>query len=183
MDYLVAQHRLSKVKACRAVRLSRSAYYADAAGSSEHDQPVTEVLNQLMENHPRWGFGLCFDWMRLQGYPWNHKRVHRIYKAMGLNLPRRRKRRLPERPRQALVVPDAVNLTWSLDFMSDALYGGRRFRTLNILDDAAREILNIVIDTSIPSGRVVTGAAVCVARHTKGSEARQRPRTDFSNAG
>ena len=51
--------------------------------------------------------------------------------------------------------PEAVNHIWSLDFMSDALYGGKRFRTLNIIDDGVREVLNIVVDTSIPGGRVV----------------------------
>ena len=51
--------------------------------------------------------------------------------------------------------PEIVNHIWSLDFMSDALYSGKRFRTLNILDDGVREVLNIVIDTSIPGGQVV----------------------------
>ena len=54
------------------------------------------------------------------------------------------------------MVVDAVpNAEWSMDFMSDVLYGGRRFRTLNILDEGVREVLDIVIDTSIPGGRVV----------------------------
>ncbi len=47
------------------------------------------------------------------------------------------------------------NQVWSMDFMSDALYRGRRFRTLNVLDEGVRELLAIVIDTSIPSGRVI----------------------------
>jgi putative transposase len=74
---------------------------------------------------------------------------------MGLNLPRRKKRRLPDRPRQPLDAPRAVNHIWSLDFMSDVLLGGKRFRTLNVLDDGVREVLNIIVDTSIPGGRVV----------------------------
>ncbi len=74
---------------------------------------------------------------------------------MGLNLPRRKKRRLPDRPRQPLDAPKVINHIWSLDFMSDALYSGKRFRTLNIIDDGVREVLNIVVDTSIPGGRVV----------------------------
>lgn len=54
------------------------------------------------------------------------------------------------------MVVDAVpNAEWSMDFMSDVLYGGRRFRTLNILDEGVREVLDIVIDTSIPGARVV----------------------------
>lgn len=155
MDYLVAEHRLSKARACRAVQLSRSTYYRGIGDPQDRDREVIDALNALVERHPRWGFGLCFDTLRLKGCSWNHKRVYRIYKAMGLNLPRRKKRRLPDRPRQPLDAPATVNHIWSLDFMSDALYGGKRFRTLNILDDGVREVLSIVIDTSIPGGRVV----------------------------
>lgn len=155
MDYLVAEHRMSKVRACQAVKLSRSAYYRRPDEAEGRDRPVIDALNALVGTHPRWGFGLCFDALRLKGHRWNHKRVYRVYKAMGLNLPRRKKRRLPDRPRQPLDAPVAVNHIWSLDFMSDALYGGKRFRTLNIIDDGVREVLNIVVDTSIPGGRVV----------------------------
>src|SRR2546425_8698990 len=93
-----------------------------------------------------------FTWM---GSRWNHKRVLRVYREMRLNLPRRTKRRLPVRERQSLEVPEAPNAIWALDFMSDALYHGRRFRTLNGIDEGVREALDIVIDTSIPGGGVV----------------------------
>ncbi len=116
---------------------------------------MIDALNALLERYPRWGFWLSYDALRFQQYPWNHKRVYRVYKAMGLNMPRRKKRRLPDRPRQPLEAPAQINQVWSLDFMSDALYSGKRFRTLNIIDDGAREVLTIVIDTSLPGGRVV----------------------------
>jgi len=151
----VAEHRLSKVRACQALKLSRSTYYRRPGDTQGRDSPVIDALKALVEKHPRWGFGLCFDTLRLNGCPWNHKRVYRVYKAMGLNLPRRKRRRLPDRPRQPLDAPPAVNHIWSLDFMSDARYGGKRFRTLNIIDDGVREVLSIVVDTSIPGARVV----------------------------
>jgi len=119
------------------------------------NREVIDALNSLVEKHPRWGVWLCFDTLKLNGRRWNHKRVYRVYKTMGLNLPRCKKRRLPDRSRQPLDASEIVNHIWSLDFMSDALYSGKRFRTLNILDDGVREVLNIVIDTSIPGGRVV----------------------------
>ena len=114
-----------------------------------------DALNELVEKYPRWGFWKLYDRLRLLGHRWNHKRVHRVYKAMNLNLPRRTKRRLPKRVQQPMVVEARANAEWSLDFMSDTLYHGRRFRTLNILDEGVREALDIVIDTSIPGGRVV----------------------------
>jgi putative transposase len=69
--------------------------------------------------------------------------------------PRRTKKRLPIRLRQPLTVVPQPNTVWAVDFMSDTLYGGRRFRTLNILDEGVREGLAIEIDTSLPAERVV----------------------------
>jgi putative transposase len=74
---------------------------------------------------------------------------------LHLNLPRRGKRRLPERVREPLEVPLCANHTWSADFMADALWSGRRFRTFNVNDDYNRESLRIEIDTSLPSQRVI----------------------------
>jgi putative transposase len=81
--------------------------------------------------------------------------VYRVYCELKLNVPRRAKRRIPQRLRQPLAAPAVLNGTWALDFMHDALYGGRRFRTLNVLDEGNREGLAIDIGTSIPSARVV----------------------------
>ena len=114
-----------------------------------------DALNALIEKHPRWGFWMCYDRLRLTGRRWNHKRVYRVYTAMKLNLPRRRKRRVPARDPQPMAVAPRANAEWSMDFMADALCHGRRFRTLNVLDEGVREALAIVIDTSIPGGRVV----------------------------
>lgn len=74
---------------------------------------------------------------------------------MGLNLKRRVKRVLPKRIDQPLVVVAQANHQWALDFMHDSLYCGKRFRTLNILDEGTRECLAIEIDTSLPAERVV----------------------------
>ena len=113
------------------------------------------ALGDMVVKRPRWGFWKCYDRMRIEGYPWNHKRVHRVYCALRLNLPRRTKRRLPTREPLPLEAPGALNRIWSLDFMHDALYGGRLFRTLNVLDDANRQALGIEVATSLPSQRVI----------------------------
>jgi Integrase core domain len=78
-----------------------------------------------------------------------------VYCALRLNLPRRTKRRVPVRLRQPLVAPTRLNEIWALDFMADALYDGRGFRTFNVLDEGNREALAIEIGTSIPSARVI----------------------------
>jgi putative transposase len=95
------------------------------------------------------------DMLKIQGHPWNQKRIRRIYQAMGLNLSVKPKKRVPSRDPKPLEQPKAANISWSLDFMSDSLEDGRSFRTLNIMDDFNREALCIVIDTSLPALRVV----------------------------
>ena len=77
----------------------------------------------------------------------------------------RGKQRLPARVQQPLVVPTPPNLCWSLDFMSDALVDGRRFRTLNVVEDWNREVLGVEVDFSLPAARVVALLAELVARH------------------
>lgn len=85
----------------------------------------------------------------------NHKRVYRIYTEMKLNLRRKCKKRLPARIKQPLVQPLHPNLTWSMDFVHDGLLQGTSFRAFNVIDDFNREILNITIDTSLTSKRVI----------------------------
>ena len=85
----------------------------------------------------------------------NPKRTLRTYRALALNLPRRLKKRVPARVKQPLAVPTTVNLCWSLDFTSDVLTDGRRFRTLNVLDAYNRHLLGVKIDFSLPASRVV----------------------------
>src|SRR5512141_2133557 len=83
------------------------------------------------------------------------KRLWPVYCQLRLNLPRRAKKRLPLRLRQPLVVVPQPHVVWAVDFMSDILYGGRRFRTLNVLDEGVREGLAIEVDTSLPAERVI----------------------------
>lgn len=96
-----------------------------------------------------------FSVLRRQGYRWNHKRVYRIYCGLKLNIRRKGKKRLPPRNPEPLSVPDSINQCWSIDFMSDALWCGRTFRTFNIVDDYNREALAIEVDLNLPAQRVV----------------------------
>lgn len=154
VSHLAKDQGLSIKRSCQLVNLSRAAYYREENKFAVHDAPVVEALNAVVAKHGRWGFWKCHDRLRLNGHQWNHKRTWRIYCQMKLNLPRRTKRRLI-RPAQPLNAPLWPNEIWSLDFMSDSLYQGRRFRTLNILDEGVREALVIEIDTSLPAQRVV----------------------------
>lgn len=109
----------------------------------------------MAERYPRYGFPKLFQVLRRQGYPWNHKRIHRIYCLLKLNFRRKGKQRLPVRNPSPLATPEAQNQSWSVDFMHDALVCGRRFRTFNVVDDFNREALSIEIDLNLPALRVV----------------------------
>ena len=153
------------MRACAIVRFSRAAYYRSPRPALEADAEVIAALQAIVERHPSHGFWKCYRRMRRHGRPWNHKRVHRVYCALKLNLPRRAKRRLPKRLRQPLDAPAVLNSVWALDFMSDALYGGRKFRTLNVLDEGNREALAIDVAFSLPSARVIRVLDELVAVH------------------
>ncbi|TSA51885.1 MAG: IS3 family transposase, partial [Sphingobacteriales bacterium] len=112
-------------------------------------------MQQHVEKHYTHGFPKTFAYLRKAGLPWNHKRVHRVYKELKLNLRRKGKRRLPARVKQPLHQPTAINQIWSIDFMQDRLINGRAFRTFNAMDDYNREILAIEIDTSLTATRVI----------------------------
>lgn len=75
---------------------------------------------------------------------------------MRLNLRSNRKKWLPARIKQPLVRPIYPNNTWSMDYMHDSLENGKSVRIFNIIDDFNREILNITIDTSLPSAKVMS---------------------------
>ena len=163
IEILTTEHRLSVRRACRVVGLARAAYYHPLVDPAVRDAAVIDVLQDLVVEHPRRGFWKYYDRMRLDGHPWNHKRVYRVYCALRLNLPRRAKRRVPPRFRQVLLAPTRLNAIWAIDFMHDALYGGRRFRTFNVLDEGNREGLAIEVGTSLPASRVVRVLSQLVA--------------------
>lgn len=139
--------------ACRVLNLSRSVYRYQSI--KRPDEEVVQALLSVVDKYPRYGFRKLFLKLREQGYGWNHKRVYRVYCALKLNLRRKGKKRLPSRTPEKLSVPALPQMSWSVDFMSDALLAGRRFRTFNVIDDHNREVLAIEVDFSLPSIRVL----------------------------
>ena len=132
--------------------LAKSQYYYQ---SKKDDKEVIAALQQLTEQHPTYGFRKLFAYIRRSGHSWNHKKVYRVYRLLKLNKKRRGKRRLPTRVKQPLQQQSDINQNWSMDFMSDSLVSGRKFRTLNVIDDCNREVLAIEVDTSLSAKRVI----------------------------
>jgi len=144
--------QVSTHRAYKATGLSRSRHYYQ---SRKDDAALIGALQQHVEAHPTHGFPKAFAYLRREGHLWNHKRVHRVYTLLHLNIRRKGKRRLPERVKQPITKMAGINMGWSIDFMSDSLISGRKFRTFNVLDDFNREVLAIEIAVSLPSSRVI----------------------------
>ena len=117
----------------------------------------TRVLDRLQAHataRPRFGYRRLHILLAREGLLVNHKRVHRVYRAAGLQVRRRRRKRLTRAERIPLPVPSGPVERWSMDFTTDTLADGRNFRTLNIVDDFTRECVAIEVDRSLPGLRV-----------------------------
>jgi len=140
--------------------IGRTAYRYRA--KPKDDEAIRKHLFQLARDQPRWGFNKMFQRLKAQAWPWNHKRVYRVYCERSLNLRKKSKRRFPSRNPEALLQPLYSNVCWSMDSMRDSLESGGTYRTLNIIDDFNRAILGIEIDRSLPTERV-TRKLDCIA--------------------
>jgi putative transposase len=119
------------------------------------DTELCRRLRALAQERPRFGYRRLHALLRRDGEIVNHKRVYRLYRAEGLAVPRRKRKRVARGRGRPLPIAILPNVTWSLDFMSDATASGRVIRTLSVLDHCTREALAIAVDTSLPGTRVV----------------------------
>ncbi|MDP2050067.1 MAG: IS3 family transposase [Cypionkella sp.] len=150
----VERRGVSIALACRAFGVSETCYRYSPKLKDENEE-IADLRVGLTDARKTWGFGLCFLHLRnVKGHPWNHKRVYRLYCELELNLRIKPRKRLKREKPDVLAVPEAPNVTWSMDFMADRLGDGRAFRLLNVLDDFNREGLGIEVDFSLPAQRV-----------------------------
>lgn len=163
-------------KACRILSLSRSSLHYQ---SLKQDHHIMEQLEKLAQQNPVEGFWKCYYRLRNAGTVINHKRLHRVYKQMGLPLRRKVKKRLPARVKEPLDKAQAFTHTWSIDFMSDALSNGTKFRSFNVIDDYNREVLFIETDYSLKSSRVLWVLRHLINRYGKPEKIRMDNGPEF----
>ena len=143
---------MSERRACRIVGAGRSSVrYCSRRGA---DEEIRDRLKSLALERRRWGYKRLHILLRREGFGLNHKKTYRIYKEEGLSV-RRRKRKRISVARCEKVAPVGPRERWSMDFISDSLWNGRRFRSLTIVDDFTREAAAIEVDTSLPAMRVI----------------------------
>jgi putative transposase len=152
VDLLRVERGLGVTRACGLVGISRSLY------GYRSRRPDSALLRQricdLAGEKRRYGYRRIHVLLRREGWSVNRKRTYRLYRDAGLAVRRRKRKRIGLFERKPLPNPTAVNLSWSMDFVSDGLRNGRKVRCLTIVDDYSRECPAIEVDTSINGRRV-----------------------------
>jgi putative transposase len=131
------------------------------------DSEFRERLRRLAAQRRRFGYRRLHILLRREGIKLNHKKLFRIYREERLTVRRRGGRKRALGTRAPMTLPQGANQRWSLDFVSDVLADGRRFRVLVIVDDFTRECLALVVDTSISGRRVARELDATVAARSK----------------
>ena len=151
--HVVSSLGLSIRKACLLVDLSRTGYgYESRRGD---DAALRTRLRELAGQRKRFGSPRLHIMLKREHLVVNHKRTERIYAEEGLALRRKRRRKGAAGVRMVIPAPERANQKWSMDFVTDSIVTGRRFRALAIIDDYSRECTAIEVDTSMGGHRVV----------------------------
>ena len=149
-----ATHGVSERRSCVALGVERSTIRYRSTKTDQ--EPLRLRIRDLAKTRVRYGYFRIYILLRREGWMINHKRVYRLYREEGLSLRLKRPRRhvsAANRERQpAATTPNAL---WSMDFVSDALFDGRRLRALTVVDAFTREALAIEVDQGIKGDQVV----------------------------
>lgn len=144
---------MGKRRACQVIGLSRSVYYYK---SVKDDRALKQRICEIAAARVRYGYLRIHTLLRREGWYVNHKRVYRVYCDAGLHLRAKRpKRRVAAAHREQRPIVSSFDECWSMDFVSDNLFNGRRIRALTIVDNYSRECLGIYVDRSIKGRDVV----------------------------
>ena len=160
--YLRAEHAVSERRACLVVAAERATIrYRHRRGD---DAEVRTKLRELAAERRRFGYRRLHVLLRREGIRINHKKLRRLYALERLQVRRRGGRKRAVGTRAPMTLPQGPNQRWSLDFVSDTLTDGRRFRILAVVDDFTRACLCLVADTSLSGKRVARELDAIIAR-------------------
>lgn len=143
---------MSERHACRLIRLSRS---SQRYRHRRDEQIALRIrLKELAAARPRFGYLRLYILLLREGWQINRKRVYRLYRLEGLELRHKKRKKRISALRVAQPAPEAPNECWSMDFVSDCLHDGRRFRVLTIVDNVSRVSPAMVAGNSLSGQRV-----------------------------
>lgn len=144
---------MSQRHACRLAEVARSS--ARYQPHPRDDQPLREQLERIKLKHPRFGIPRAHALLRADGQSINHKRVERVWRRSGLQVPQRPKKRRIRTGRSVPCQAEHPNHVWSYDFQEDGLLSGRKLRLLSVLDEFTREWLSVTVGVSLTSQAVL----------------------------
>jgi len=150
--YLRSTYQMSERRGCRVIGADRASVRYQATRPDDGD--LRERLKALAQERRRFGYRRLHVLLRREGQVVNKKRVQRLYREERLTVRRRGGRKRAMGTRRPIETPLAANQRWSLDFVSDQMTDGRRFRILTVIDNCTRECLALVADTSLSGRRV-----------------------------
>lgn len=150
---VLSGHGLSERRALRIVSMSASAYRYQPA--PDRNLALREQIIALAQRHRRYGAGMIYLKLRQSGQRVNHKRVERLYAEAGLQVRRRRRKKVPVSDRHPLVRSEHANQVWSMDFVFDRTAEGRAIKCLTVVDDATHESVAVVPERAI-NGHALT---------------------------
>jgi putative transposase len=145
------QFAASQRKACELANIARSSFRYRT--NTDKDDMLRAKLTRLAHEKPRYGYRRLAVLLRREGQIVNHKRVFRVYRAAGLSVKRKKRKRLV-RIGQPAFTASRPNQQWAIDFVHDRMANGRTIRVLSVVDTFTRECLALEVDTCLPSGRV-----------------------------
>ena len=155
VGFIRRQFGVTQRRACSVLGFWRSTQrHQRNSPGEEEDRTLTIRLRELAEQRPRFGYRRLHVLLKREGQRINHKRVYRLYRAEGLAVRRKARKKLAARERVQKPAVSAADQRWSMDFMSDQLASGQRFRVLNVVDDFTRECLVMHVGTSITGADV-----------------------------
>lgn len=148
-------YKISERRACRLIGISQnSKRYQPVSKSS--DDPITERLVALSARWKRFGYRRLHIMLQREGIRINHKKTYRLYKAAGLSLRVRSKKKKYEKRGMPEPAIKEANIRWSMDFVSDKTRFGSNIRILTVIDEVTRECLALEVDSSLTSRRVTS---------------------------
>lgn len=149
----MTERGLSERRALRVVRMSPSAFRYQPA--PDRNLALRKRIVALAHRHRRYGADMIYLKLRQAGLLVNHKRVDRLYALEGLQVRRRKRKKVPVEDRCPLGRPSAANRVWSMDFVFDRTADGRVLKCLTIVDDATHEAVAIEVERGI-NGNALT---------------------------
>jgi len=155
-------HGITERRACSILGADRSAIRYRHRRSD--DAATRRRLRELAAERRRFGWRRLKLLLEREGIRMNHKKLRRLYAEERLQVRRRGGRKRALGTRAPMTLPQGPDQRWSLDFVSDTLTDGRRFRILVVVDDFTRECLCLVADTSLSGARVARELTLLIAR-------------------